>query len=73
MEGNALYTTAGRPIAVISQAMIEYRPRHRGRDTLSQEACEEGETVAQATDSGSGCEPCRVLGVASRREREGEN
>jgi hypothetical protein len=26
MEGNALYTTAGRPIAVISQAMIEYRP-----------------------------------------------
>ena len=25
MEGNALYMTAGRPIAVISQAMIEYR------------------------------------------------
>ena len=26
VEGNALYTTAGRPIAVISQAMIEFRP-----------------------------------------------
>ena len=26
IDGNALYTTAGRPIAVISQAMIEYRP-----------------------------------------------
>ncbi len=26
IDGHALYTTAGRPIAVISQAMIEYRP-----------------------------------------------
>ena len=26
IDGSALYTTAGRPIAVISQAMIEYRP-----------------------------------------------
>jgi len=26
LQGDALYTTAGRPIAVISQAMIEFRP-----------------------------------------------
>jgi hypothetical protein len=26
IDGNELYTSAGRPIAVISQAMIEYRP-----------------------------------------------